>query len=326
MKKLILLPLFITIGMVMYAQNTDDHSYHLEAKSLSEKTATPIDTVTADTIRYWTYGGDITINLSQVALKNWAAGGNSSIAATGIVNFFTRYEKNRFVWDAKINLAYGIQKQGKLKVRKSDDVIDFTSQLGYKFNDYWKLGFLNNFRSQFTYGYEYDDAADTRRLVSQFMAPAFVIAALGIEYQAPKFFKLFVSPVTSKSVIVLADAVPETKYGLDSNKTVFQNLGAYLVANFDAEIFKNVTLSTRLELFSNYLKHPENIDINWGTKVNMKVNNFLTVSLSTDLIYDDDINVPKEREDGTIYQGKGTQFRENLAIGIGYKFGQEKKK
>ena len=150
--------------------------------------------------------------------------------------------------------------------------------------------------------------------------------ALGIEYEAPKYFKLFLSPITSKSVIVLADEVPEIKYGVDSGEHVFQNVGAYLVANFDAEVFKNVSLSTKLELFSNYLQNPQNIDINWGVKINMKVNEFLSVSLATDLIYDDDVMVPKTREDDTVYQGKGTQFRENLAIGVGYKFGTDKKK
>jgi hypothetical protein len=84
-----------------------------------------------------------------------------------------------------------------------------------------------------------------------------------------------------------------------------------------------VTFSTSLELFSNYLKDPQNIDVLWENILNMKVNKFITASITTNLIYDHDIPVPVERTiNGVIVPGTGPrlQFKEVLAIGLAYKF------
>ncbi len=47
----------------------------------------------ADTINYWKSGGTFNFNLQQVALTNWAAGGESSIAIGTKFETFANYEK-----------------------------------------------------------------------------------------------------------------------------------------------------------------------------------------------------------------------------------------
>jgi len=91
-------------------------------------------------------------------------------------------------------------------------------------------------------------------------------------------------------------------------------------------VVKNVNVKSQLNLFSNYLQDPQNIDINWLTSINMKVNKFLSVAIITEYVYDHDIDVPKKASDGSIYKGKGGQFREVLTVGIGYQFNNEKKR
>ena len=60
-----------------------------------------------DTIKYWKKGGTATLNLSQVSLTNWVAGGKSS--ATGVIMFnsFANYQKEKISWDNTIDLSYG---------------------------------------------------------------------------------------------------------------------------------------------------------------------------------------------------------------------------
>lgn len=287
------------------------------------------DTTATDTIpKYWTWKGNTGLNINQIALVNWAAGGQSAFGANALVNFESKYEKNKFSWTTQTNLAYGVQKVGKQSFRKADDIIDFTSTLSMKAAKRWKYSLLKNFRSQFAPGYEYPDESDSTKFqVSEFMAPAFVTIALGMEYEAPKYFKLFISPITSKTYIVLDTAnIDQTRYGIDADRKVFQNLGAFLKAQFEAEIFKNVSYATQLELFSNYLENPQFIDVNWNNKIIMKVNDWLNVTVETTLIYDYDIDVPKEDSDGNISYEKGVQFRENLAIGLSYKFASKNNK
>jgi len=77
-----------------------------------------------------------------------------------------------------------------------------------------------------------------------------------------------------------------------------------------------------VDLFSNYLHNPQNIDVNWQVLINMKVNKFLSASITTHIIYDDDIMIPLDRNEDGITEGKGprTQFKEVLGVGLSYKF------
>jgi len=87
-------------------------------------------------------------------------------------------------------------------------------------------------------------------------------------------------------------------------------------------LMENVKLTTKADFFANYLQNAGNIDVNWETLIAMKINKFLTASLSTHLIYDDDINIAVDRNDDGINDGNGPriQFKEVLSLGLSYQF------
>lgn len=95
---------------------------------------------------------------------------------------------------------------------------------------------------------------------------------------------------------------------------------------YNTNLVENVGLTTRIDLFSNYLNNPENIDINWEVLISMKVNKFMSSTISTQLLYDDDVTLQKKDpivEDDVVIdsgRGPGVQFKEVLAIGFSYKF------
>lgn len=279
----------------------------------------------ADTVKPWKITGNINVGFNQAALFNWAPGGENVIGITSIGFLRATYDKKKFNWTNTIDVGFGMQKLGDREFRKNDDRLELNSQLNYKAAKHWYYSLLMNFRSQFAPGYEFPDDT-TRVLVSKALSPGFLTVGLGMDYKPVEYFSLFLSPVTSKTVFVLDNTnIDATKYGIAPGEKVFQNLGAFLNARFNKEVVKNVTLNTQLSLFSNYLQDPQNIDINWLTSINMKVNKFLSVAILTELVYDHDIDVPKKNADGTFRRGKGTQFREVLSIGLGYKFDNEKK-
>jgi hypothetical protein len=278
----------------------------------------------ADSIKPWKVTGNINIGFNQAALFNWAPGGENMIGITSIGFLRATYDKKKLNWTNTIDLGFGMQKLGDREFRKNDDRIELNSQLNYKAGKHWYYSVLMNFRSQFAPGYEFPNDS-TKTLVSKALSPGFLTVGLGMDYKPAEWFSLFLSPATSKTVFVLDNNIDVTKYGITQGEKVFQNLGAFMNARFNKEVMKNVTLNTQLSLFSNYLKEPQNIDINWLTSINMKVNKFLTVAILTELIYDHDIDVPKKNADGTFRRGKGTQFREVLSIGLGYQFNNEKK-
>ena len=74
-------------------------------------------------------------------------------------------------------------------------------------------------------------------------------------------------------------------------------------------------------MFSNYIENPENVDINWDLLILMKVNKFITASINTNLIYDDDVNITRDKNGDGINEinGPRTQFKEIIGIGFSYK-------
>ena len=91
----------------------------------------------ADTL--WKFNGVTTLNFSQMALSNWAAGGENSVAGNAIVNLVANYTSvdSKVTWNNELLMGFGLLQQGDDPVRKSDDKIDFASKFGYKAGGNW---------------------------------------------------------------------------------------------------------------------------------------------------------------------------------------------
>ncbi|MCW3083832.1 MAG: hypothetical protein JWP12_1198 [Bacteroidetes bacterium] len=341
MKKYNLLFLLLIITCSVFAQKPDSTKQKVDSiqVKINKLVSTKDSIKAADTIRYWKKGGMIGINFAQSSFTNWAAGGENAISATGLVNLFANYKRDKTTWDNNLDLAYGLLQSGTEGIRKNEDKIDFSSKFGhYAFLDHWYYTALLNFKSQFDNGYNYPDDST---IISHFLAPGYVLGALGLDYKTKdNSFSFFVSPITSKTTIVNDQRLAnEGAYGVDKaeydsvggayvvvkkGKLVRNEFGGYVKIAYKKDIIKNVSLATKLELFTNYLENPQNIDVNWELLLAMKVNRFITASVSTQMIYDDDIPVPVERTDaaGVKYMGTGPrlQFKEVIAVGISYKF------
>ena len=92
-------------------------------------------------------------------------------------------------------------------------------------------------------------------------------------------------------------------------------LGAQIKANADFTINDNMKYSTQLVLFSNYLKNPQNIRVNWDNKFFWKLAKYFTLTVSTNLIYDDTIHIVDEKHPGG---WRTVQFKEALELGFSY--------
>lgn len=77
-----------------------------------------------------------------------------------------------------------------------------------------------------------------------------------------------------------------------------------------------MTIYSRLEFYTNYLEQPQNIDIRWDVLLNMKINNWFSTNLTTNLIYDNDVKIVQK--DGTA--GPRVQFKEILGVGLQFNF------
>jgi hypothetical protein len=278
-----------------------------------------------DTIPGWKTGGVAGFNLAQTALINWAAGGEKSFAVNGIFSVFANYKKHKIAWDNSLDLGYGILSQGEdADFKKTDDKVDLLSKFGREAYKNLYYAALFNFKTQMTPGYNYLDDG-TKNMISDKFAPAYVITAIGLDYKPSAYLSVFAAPLTGKITIVSDQVLSDAgAFGVDPGKSTNSEFGGYIRMiysknDFESEFMKNVSFTTKIDLFSNYLEDPQNIVVNWETLIALKVNKFINVNFNTHLIYDDKILIAKE-VDGVMEEAPRIQFKEIFGVGISFKF------
>ncbi len=289
------------------------------------------DTAPVDTS--WKRSAVFNINFNQVSLSNWAAGGESSISGVAIFSYTANYLKDKRSWDNSIDLGYGLIKNGDDDVRKSEDKIELSTKLGHQIHPHWFFSLLLNFKSQFTAGYDYPN--DSVK-ISDFLAPARILLAPGFDYKPNAHFSALISPVSARLIVVANEDLADAgAFGVDpaefnelgekikDGEMLRFEFGALLKAVYEKDVWENVRFKTKLELFSDYLENPKNIDVDWEVLLTMKINNYLSAQINTQLIYDDNTKLPVEDTTGDGIKNKvgpRTQFKELFGLGLTFKF------
>ncbi len=267
----------------------------------------------ADTVKYWTHTGTTGLNINQVSLSNWAAGGDNSVAFDIGLAYSLDYKRDRHLWNNRIELAYGMSNTGSLGTRKTNDKIYLSSTYGYKIAKTWYASAFANFNSQFANGFNYSTTPPT--LLSQFMAPGYLTAGLGFTWTPAKWFTATLSPAAWRGTFVLNDELSDAgAYGVDPGKNLLAEFGANAVMEAKYEFLPNMTIYSRLTLYSNYLEKPQNVDVNWDNQLTMKINKWFSANLSVSMIYDDDTKFLQA--DGR----KGARLQLKEVLGVGFMF------
>ncbi len=212
-----------------------------------------------------------------------------------------------------------------------------------------------DFKSQFSTGYDYltpsvpadkypegtalDDIEkgelkqlwkDARAVKSGFLAPAYTNLAVGIDVKPFKWLSLNIAPVTG-GVVIVRDELLRKKYGMELKdqykevaaedikdeyyKSARFEFGAQVKADIAVNINDNFGYTSQLVLFSNYLDKPENLRVNWDNRFDWKLAKYFSLTLTTNLIYDDKVLIYSEKDDRTRQR---VQFKESLLFGFTY--------
>ncbi len=279
-----------------------------------KKVITPVDSTYKNN---WKTGGNIALNVSQASFDNWSAGGENSLALNGLVSVYANYKKGKASWDNMLDVGYGMLKQGEMdNFIKTDDKFDFSSKYGRMLSEKWYYAGLLNFKTQMTAGYDYPNDSVA---ISNFLAPAYVVGALGVDYKPNAYLTAFVAPVTGKITIVNDTTLSNAgAYGVDAGEVFKNEFGGYLRIVYNREFMKKtVSVLSKLDLFSNYLENPENVDVSWENIIGFKVNKYISATITVHLVYDDDI---KAINSNGASIGPKVQLKEVIGIGFAYKF------
>ncbi len=270
-----------------------------------------------DSIQPWKSGGNTGITFSQVSLTNWSGGGENSISGTFSFSGFLNYTKEKSAWENTLDIGYGLTRQGAENMVKTEDRLQFVSKYGRHASENWLYTALLDFKTQFDKGYK--DPPENTILTSRFLAPAYLLLSLGMDYKPNDQFSMYLSPVTGKITMVNDDELSDNgAFGVEPGEKVRSEFGSSLKSIYKKEhIIQNVDFKTRLDLFSNLSENPENIDVEWETKFDFRVNSFLSANLGTTLVYDDDINYV---DNEGVEHGPRVQFKQLFGFGINFKF------
>jgi len=296
-----------------------------------EKAVRKADDNPTDTVR--NFNGTMGLNLSQTALENWAGGGESSVAFTALGKLGKTIEKGTRSASWEVDAALGLLRQ-QGGWRKTDDRIALTGQWNAAMISSLnggRLSALIDARTQFLPGFAVvDGVPDRSQRISDFLSPGYLVGAAGFAPKQGERHQFFLAPITGKLTVLMDDALSSAgAFGVPAGQHSRLELGGYLRWNLKWSLMENVTWTHQLDLFSNYLDSPGNIDINWTGLLELRVNASLRTTISTHLIYDDDVVLEKEpartetSDQGVTVEiparlGPGTQFKEVLSVGFSY--------
>jgi hypothetical protein len=278
--------------------------------------------------QYWKYRSEASFILSQASLTNWVKGGESSISTSMDITGYVDYN-NKLLLLSSSNFArikLGFLASGDNPVRKNIDLLETNSKLNHKAFGKFDFSAILLFKTQLARGYNYPNDSVP---VSKFMNPSILTVGLGLDYKPNKLTSINFSPLSYKGTFVPDTAViDQTKYGILKGKRSLNEPGASFMITNEFKPFKSVMVTNRLQLFTNYIHNPLNIDVDWEMIVVANLNWFTDVRFNTHLIFDDDTKTaeldkdkkPVLRADGTQKKTARTQFKEILGFSFVFRF------
>ena len=360
MKKLFAVVSAAIITLGAYAQDAQQVSADAakavnEAPAAKEKTPRPSN---------WTSSLKTNVTVGQTGLFNWAAGGDNTVSMAAYIDGNANWKKGDMFWNNRLQLDYGfLYTSSKPILQKNTDRIYLESKWGYKTEKMKKFYFSANFdfKSQFSNTYDYptpttkadgsafatdekpgyEDWSSARVLKSGFLSPAYTNLALGIDYVPTKWLSVNLAPLTGGFVIVrtpelrksysmeLKDEWKDKTEGVPTDGSQFRSakfeFGAQLKADAKVNVNDRFSYSTQLVLFANYLDIKHCPRINWDNRIDWKLAKYFSLTLITNLIYDDTIMITNEKDIDQFPSGKArVQFKESLAFGFTYTIASKK--
>ena len=260
-------------------------------------TATSAQIVKIDSTSKWKKAFKAGLNLNQASFtSNWKAGGVNSFGFNAFLNYKANYKGEHNSWDNEIDLLYGMVNNQGLGYRKTLDRLFLDTKYGHALSTKWDLAASANFLSQFAQGYKYlksKSGTDSLIALSDFLAPAFLTVGLGFEYHPVSYFKVRISPFAPRLTVVndvkrfISTDNPKP-YGVSFDRTSHMEWLAFqLLAEFDKEIAKNVSLKWRYIMFANYEKlNVDDLYHRLDLNLTAKLGRFMNASFGTIILYD----------------------------------------
>ena len=308
----------------------------------------------------WEFGAGLGLDVAQLLQINPKQGaGQNRLGFGTAVNSFLNYRRNRTDWETNLLWQFGMQRLGSgviaqgatqtVPFQKEIDDVRLNSKYGIRIKEGSKFFYTGNliFQSQILSTYQYADdvfpgnfVTDWRGLgtapIAKLFSPATINFALGIDYKPTKNFSIFYSPLGAKFIIVANDSIAAR--GVHGNQVSGEPVNGFFPEfdNVDAQLGSQVLIkfasafredkgsfNSTLGLYSNYLRNPQNIDIDWANSLSYELFAGFKITALLNLFYDDDINVQVTNYDfpnGVNGIGKRVSITQQVLLGYSKTF------
>jgi len=300
--------------------------------------------------KYWKIGAGIGLDFAQLLQINPRQGaGQNRLGFGGALTSYAKLKKDLLAWDNTLVWQFGVQKFGSgqlangvnLPFQKAIDEFRISSKLGVRASDSSNLFISADFNllsqitptfngtNQYPGNFLTDITRSKAIPLARFFAPATATASIGLDYKPSPQLSIFFSPAGSKFIIVTDDDI--ARKGVHGNPVTKNAAGTVIsFKNMDAQIGslckinyankfmdKKLTLTSQLILYSNYLRNPQNIDVDWNSQFSMTLLKNLQISLIANVFYDDDVRVQitdYSAPGGVTGLGKRVSFTQQLLL------------
>ncbi len=263
---------------------------------------------------FWKVKGDYSFQLTQNHFsENWYQGGENNYTMLALVTMEANFNnKQKIQWDNKLEMRLGFQTSKtdeKHKFKTNDDLLRFTTKIGYKATAHWFYTLQVQAYTQFYPSFN----ANSDVVSSDFMSPFNLVVSLGMDYKLElKRFKgsANLAPVAYNFRSVARRSL-FGNFGLEEGKSMYHNFGPNITVNYSWEIWKNIKWDARIYWFSNL----ESTDIEWENTFTFTINRFLNSKLFLYPRIDDSSEDYRKESNGSYFM-----FKEWFSLGLNYSF------
>ena len=278
--------------------------------------------------QFWKYRTEASFALNQGLVTNWVKGGENNISTALDITWYADYNNRPMLLSSNhfARIKYGLIKSGDDGIRKNLDLLETNSKINHKAFGKFDFSGIMLFKTQVSKGYSYPNDSVP---VSKFMNPVILTLGIGLDYKPDKFTSINFSPISYKATFVPDTAdIDQTKYGVAADRRSKHEPGASFMISNEFRPVKNIVITNRLQLFTNYINNPLNVDVDWEMILQANLNWFTDVRLNTHLIFDDDTktlvfdkeNNPVMGEGGVQKKTARIQFKELLGLSFVFRF------
>lgn len=246
----------------------------------------------------WRYNLSSAFTLNQNYLSNWAKGGESSLSSLLDLQGTAEYRniESEINWTNTARLKYGNVISEEFGFRTNTDILELNSQFNKKVGE--KIDFSSVFygKTQISKGYNYPNDSVP---ISKFLNPGAFTVGVGFEYQPISNTKINFSALSYRNTFVLDTVeINQRAHGIEHGKRSRQEMGGQLVIKNKFSLLDDLKIENSVRLFSNYLKNPENVDVDWEINLEKQISWYFTVRMNFHFLYDENILFPVYDDQG----------------------------